>query len=63
MIIVPCNGQPDRSDVNLWDHLTQSEGGLHFEFQHPEGVNCIVTGPMYATKNYPSSCVPRFGDR
>ena len=49
--------------MKWWDHLTQIEGGLHFEFQHPEGVNCIVTGPMYATKNYPSSSVPRFGDR
>ena len=63
MIIVSCNGQPDQSDVNWWGHLTQVEGGLHFEFQHSEGVNCIVIGPIYAMKNYPSSSIPRFGDR
>jgi len=63
MIIVLCNGQPDQSDVNWWDHLTQIKGGLHFEFQHPEGVNCIVIGPMYVMKNYPLSSVPKFGGR
>ena len=50
-------------DVNWWDHFIQIEGGLHFKFQHHGSVNCIVIGPMYVTKNYASSSVPKFGDR
>ena len=63
MIIVPCNGQPDWSDVNWWDHLTQVEGGLHFELQHHKGINCIVIGLMYTTKTIHQAVYQGFDGR